>query len=42
VSILAAVTGTDGKEMQAEIVQLAPGAKFTGTVPHGSDDISLR
>jgi len=33
----AAVTGTDGKEMQAEIVQLAPGAKFTGTVPHGSD-----
>jgi mannose-6-phosphate isomerase-like protein (cupin superfamily) len=34
---IAAVTGADGREMQAEIVRLAPGAAFTGTVPAGSD-----
>lgn len=33
----AAITGADGKEMQAEIVRLAPGAKLTETVPPGSD-----
>ena len=33
----APITGSLGKEMQAEVVRLAPGAKFTGTVPNGSD-----
>lgn len=33
----APVTGADGKEMQAEIVRLAPGAKLSDKVPQGSD-----
>jgi mannose-6-phosphate isomerase-like protein (cupin superfamily) len=33
----AAITGTDGEEIQADIVRLAPGAKFAEEVPRGSD-----
>lgn len=33
----APITGSLGSEMEAEIVRLAPGAKFSGTVPTGSD-----
>ena len=33
----AAVTGDAGKEMQADMIRLAPGAKLTDTVPQGSD-----
>jgi len=33
----AAITGSDGKEMQAEVVRLAPGAKLAATVPPGCD-----
>ena len=33
----AAITGSDGKEMRAEVVRLAPGAKLAATVPPGSD-----
>jgi quercetin dioxygenase-like cupin family protein len=33
----AAITGNDGKEMQAEVIRLAPGAKLTDKVPQGSD-----
>lgn len=33
----APITGGDGKEMQADVLRLAPGAKLTDTVPQGSD-----
>jgi mannose-6-phosphate isomerase-like protein (cupin superfamily) len=33
----AAITGSDGKEMQAEVIRLAPGAQLAGQVPQGSD-----
>src|SRR3989304_2535033 len=33
----ASITGSDGKEMQAEVVRLAPGAKLAATVPPGCD-----
>lgn len=33
----AAITDGDGKEMQAEVIRLAPGAKLAATVPPGSD-----
>lgn len=33
----AAITGSDAKEMQAEVIRLAPGAKLAGQVPQGSD-----
>ncbi len=33
----AAITGSDGKEMRAEVVRLAPGAKLAATVPPGCD-----
>jgi mannose-6-phosphate isomerase-like protein (cupin superfamily) len=33
----AAVTGSDAKEMQAQVIHLAPGAKLADTVPRGSD-----
>jgi mannose-6-phosphate isomerase-like protein (cupin superfamily) len=33
----AAITGADGKEMQADIIRLAPGAKLIDEVPQGSD-----
>src|SRR3954469_15843955 len=33
----ASITGADGKEIQADIVRLAPGAKLTEEVPRGSD-----
>src|ERR1700693_6204319 len=33
----ASITGSDGKEMQAEVVRLAPGAKLAATVPAGCD-----
>ena len=33
----AAITGSDGKEMQAEMLRLAPGAKLADQVPRGSD-----
>jgi len=33
----AAITGGDGKEMQAEVIRLAPGAKLAAAVPAGSD-----
>jgi len=33
----ASITGKDGKEMQAEILHLAPGAKLADEVPRGSD-----
>jgi len=33
----AAITGSDGKEMQAEVIRIAPGSKLTDTVPQGSD-----
>jgi len=34
---IAAITGSDGKEMQAEVIRLAPGAKLADTVPPGCD-----
>jgi len=33
----APITGNEGKEMQADMFKLAPGAKLTDTVPQGSD-----
>ncbi len=33
----AAITGNDGKEMQAEMLRLVPGAKLADKVPQGSD-----
>ncbi len=33
----APITEADGREMQADIVRLAPGARLTDTVPSGSD-----
>jgi len=33
----AAISGSDGKEMQADVIRLAPGAKLTDRVPQGSD-----
>ena len=33
----ASITGKDGKEMQADIIRLAPGAKVSDEVPRGSD-----
>jgi mannose-6-phosphate isomerase-like protein (cupin superfamily) len=33
----ASITGTDGKEIQADIIRLAPRAKLTDEVPRGSD-----
>jgi mannose-6-phosphate isomerase-like protein (cupin superfamily) len=33
----APITGNDGKEMQADVIRLAPGAKLTDKVPAGSD-----
>ncbi|OGA40371.1 MAG: hypothetical protein A3G24_27260 [Betaproteobacteria bacterium RIFCSPLOWO2_12_FULL_62_13] len=33
----AAITGSDGKEMQAEMLRFVPGAKLAGRVPQGSD-----
>src|SRR5215216_5647663 len=34
---IASITGPHGKEMQADIIRLAPGAKLTDEVPRGSD-----
>lgn len=33
----APITGSDGKEMQADVIHLAPGAKLADKVPQGSD-----
>jgi mannose-6-phosphate isomerase-like protein (cupin superfamily) len=33
----AAITGSDGKEMQAEVIRLTSGAKLAGAVPAGCD-----
>ena len=33
----APITGNDGKEMQADMLKLAPGARLSDTVPQGSD-----
>ena len=33
----APITGSDGKEMQADVIRLAPGAKLSDKVPQGSD-----
>src|SRR4051812_4479214 len=33
----APISGSEGKEMQADVVRLAPGARLTETVPKGSD-----
>ena len=33
----APITGKDGREMQADILRLAPGAKLSDEVPRGSD-----
>jgi quercetin dioxygenase-like cupin family protein len=34
---MAAITSGDAKEMQAEVIRLAPGARLAGHVPQGSD-----